>query len=68
MTSAEQFGLKELQNRYPNSRVAIDAYGVAVISPLEEKSRPQLPEVKRALHDLRAGIGQATLLKLEVEE
>jgi hypothetical protein len=35
---------------------------------IDHEWQQALPEVERALYDLRVGMGQATLLKLDVEE
>lgn len=68
MTAAEQLGLRNLQDQYPNHRITVDRYGVAIIEPVDRKVVPRNVEQERAVWDRAASIGRSTLIKLEVEE
>jgi hypothetical protein len=68
MSTAEQLGLRELQYQFPTSRITVDKHGVAIIDPIDTRSQPRFPEVEQGSRDLSVGIGQATLLKLDIEE
>lgn len=68
MSLAEQLGLRELQQQFPNSHISIDRHGVAIIDPVDTRLNPRKRETEQEIRDLSAGIGRTTLLRLEVEE
>jgi len=68
MTTGEMYGLAQLQAAHPDKRVYLDARGCAIVDP----NQPPLPEVVGALDAWRQkvneGIGQSSLLQLELEQ